>query len=335
MFGAPPSVFVLATLVAAAAAMRVRRMRVRHMPSLPWMSASATGMGEGTLASPRVAATDAQAEVLRSAWASDAEISAYLSCGTRHFATRECVYHDEQVPLHGRLVWGQGGDSATESPRPGVLLVHTAVGPSDIFLLWRAHTLATRGYVVLIVDCFGDASGLGWDPAWAAPRRQLFVDDRPLLAQRMLLALRALTDASREGPLVDPSRLAAVGFCFGGRAVLDLLRSDPSGLCGVVSFHGILDANPPAAGITGARGRALLCHAQDDPFVPPAAVQACIAQLGGLGVRWDLHSYGGGALHGFTNPAQALNEKPQFGYDAHAAGASWAAAMYFLERVLA
>ena len=240
------------------------------------------------------------------------------------------TYRDGATSFHGALISASGGSLRSDSPRPGVLLVHTAVGPHDLFLLWRAHHLAARGYVVLIADALGDDRGAGWDAEWAGPRRAVYVDDRPLLARRMLLAMRTLAAS----PTVDPSRIAAVGFCFGGRAALDLLRADPDGLRAVVSFHGILDANPMPAGVARIRARALLCHAQEDPFVPPEACLACLAQLSAAGCKWDLQAFGGGVLHAFTNPAQRLNEKPQFDYDEHAAGASWAAAVLFLHEAL-
>ena len=292
----------------------------------------AVGMGAGTIASPRVAASDAQAEVLRAAWSADDELAALASRG-RTIVNKACTYHDADLALHGRLVWTEDAESGT--PRPGVLLVHTAVGPSDLFMLWRAEALASRGYVVLIADCLGDDRGSGWDAAWAVPRRQELMDDRSMLARRVRLGMDALVRAaSHEAPPVDAARIAAVGYCFGGRAVLDLMRTDPEGLVGVVSFHGILDAHPAPRGVTSLRARVLLCHADADPFVPPPALSACLGQLSELGARYQLLAFGGGTLHGFTNPAQALNERKEFDYDEHAARASWAAAKLFLEDAL-
>jgi len=290
--------------------------------SSSWMG---TGMGAGTLESPRVAATDAQADVLRASWAHDEEVAAFAG----RIIDEPCTYRDNNVTLHGRLVWAEAQDPSEQ--RPGVVLVHTAVGPSDLFLIWRAQALAARGYVVLIADALGDDRGKGWDAGWAAPVRQEMMDDRTILTRRMRLAMQALVGSAVP---VDASRIAAVGYCFGGRAVLDLLRSNPHGLRGVVSFHGIVDAHPAPEGVTSVGARALLCHADADPFVPPHALSACLSQLDELGTRWQLLAFGGGTLHGFTNPAQALNERKEFGYDEHAAKASWAAAKSFLEEVL-
>ena len=73
----------------------------------------------------------------------------------------------------------------------------------------------------------------------------------------------------------------------------------------------------------------LLCHGDADPFTPPAALEACVAQLRAARAPWQLHTYGG-APHAFTNPAQAFNGKAGFGYDRAAAESSWHAAKGFL-----
>ena len=290
-----------------------------------------TGNGDATAASPQVAASAAQADVLRAAWSADEELAAFAARSGEHTHKR-VTYADGDLKLHGYLVWASGGElNDTSRLRPGILLVHTAVGPHDLFLFWRAEALASRGYVVLIVDMFGDARGEGWNSEWAGPRRIAFAEDPPLMAHRMLIAMKTLTDS----PLVDPTRVAALGFCFGGRAVLDLLRADPEGLRAIVSFHGILNANPLSPGVERIRARALLCHAQADPFVPSEAMNACLSQLSKAGCKWDLQMFGGGVVHAFTNPAQGLNEKPQFNYDEHAARASWQAAKVFLHEALA
>ena len=78
----------------------------------------------------------------------------------------------------------------------------------------------------------------------------------------------------------------------------------------------------------------LLCHAEADPFVPPDAFDACTAQLKALGAGWSALVFGGGAMHSFTNPAQNLNPASEFGYDQHAARASWVAAKDLLRETL-
>ncbi len=282
--------------------------------------------GGGTAASPRVAADQPRAELILAAWSADPDVIAARSEPTKWERT---VYHadgDDATPLHGLLVHKQ----AASRQRPGILLVHTAVGPHDLFLSWKAESLASLGYVVLIVDMLGDATGLGWEPEWAAAARAPVVADRELSRARLGAAMRVLVSSG----LVDASRLGAVGYCFGGRSVLDLARGAPAGLRAVVSFHGVLDAEPLASGVTSLETMAfLLCHADGDAFVPAESVSACTRQLEEHGAEWSLLAFGR-SRHAFTNPAQALNPNPAFGYNQVAADEAWAAAKRLLARTL-
>ena len=290
----------------------------------------------------RAAASEAHAEILEAAWAADAEIAAFSGV---QMAQPHTFTTPDGLEMHGAFAWAEGGgliDVSKPGKRPGVLIVHTAVGPQDLFLRWRAQALATRGYVVLIADLLGDPNGQGWEPTWSADRRQTYVGDgRPLLHQRTRLAL----DALAADPRVDATRLAAMGYCFGGKAVTDLIKADtslPGGLRGVVSFHGVVDGyagEVDEASYSGSQTEtsALLCHADADPFVAKEALHDCLSALNARGCKWELQTFGpgGGAKHGFTNPAQVLNEKPQFGYDMRAERASWLTAKDFLENAFA
>ena len=197
-------------------------------------------------------------------------------------------------------------------------------------LHWRAESLAALGIVVLIVDLFGDATGAGWDPEWSNAKRAAFREDPSLFQRRMELSLATLAAS----PIVDASRTGAFGYCFGGPAVLALLRANPQGLLAGATFHGILNSNPPPAGVSEMKPRLLICHADEDPFVSPEAFAECTAQLRSLRAQWSALVFGGGVVHSFTNPAQALNLAPQFGFDERAATESWAAAKTLLAETL-
>jgi dienelactone hydrolase len=301
---------------------------------------------EWTLSHARTALSPETAEIIGRAWEEDKELRAFLaSGGSLH--SKPHIYADESGgQVHTAIVWAANGTAQASSLRPGVLLVHTAVGPQDLFLRWTAQRLAREGYAVLIADLLGDPHGDGWDPMWAVPRRQAYAENRSLLGRRTRLAMEQLA----AHPLVDASRIAAVGYCFGGRAVLDLLKLRPPGLRAVVSFHGVLDDyTPPASdlriGIGSTRGadeeaavaRALICHADADPFTRKPMLEALLAQLTALGSVWELQLFGEahGARHGFTNPAQSLNTNPAFSYDDRAARHSWTTAKEFLSDALA
>ena len=155
---------------------------------------------------------------------------------------------------------------------------------------------------------------------------QPFLEDRALLQRRMNLALETLRKIDR----VDPSRIAAMGFCFGGLCVLDLARSGAD-IRGVVSFHGLLNPPGKTAG-NKIKARVLVLHGHDDPMVPPDAVLAFERELTEAGADWQVHVYGQ-TMHAFTNP-QAND--PAFGtvYKASADRRSWQSLQNFLAEVL-
>ncbi|CAE7490963.1 unnamed protein product [Symbiodinium microadriaticum] len=263
---------------------------------------------------PRMAKDKPYAEAVSAAWRADPALQ-----GKGPFVTEPLVYEDEVGVrrLHGRIV---------KPPRPngaGVVIVHTAVGPRDLYLHWRAEILAAGGYTVLIADMLGDEFGQAWEPEWGAAVRQPLADDRRMSRQRMRASVRAMSEVGG----VDPQRIGAIGYCFGGRAVLDLARLGPgSGVAAVVSFHGILDDGvvPPEDMSAKDAPRVLVCHGDADPFVTAEGRAAFENQMRSAKARWDMLVFGG-ARHGFTNPAQDLNPNPAFGYSPRAAAWSWRA----------
>lgn len=319
------------------------RTRVPLLAAVASSSAGASSSNESvrwTVAAEeqvRSALSEETRSILLTAWEQDSELLDFTSRGGRHFA-QPLVQEEHGTEMHHTLAWAEDGGLPKAAGRPGVLLVHTAVGPQDLWLRWRAQSLASRGYVVLIADLLGDPLGDAWDPAFGVPARQYVADERPLLLLRTKAALAALAAS----PLVDESKLAAVGWCFGGKAVADLIKASSvgDGLRGIVSFHGTVDAyEPPSYAAAKSEGklridaRALIAHANADPFVPRENVDGFLSQLDAAGATWELLVFGGGALHAFTNPAQAINEKPQFDYDQGAARASWSAAEVFLRSI--
>ncbi|CAJ1447489.1 unnamed protein product [Effrenium voratum] len=272
---------------------------------------------------PKMAKDDAYATAVRSAWEADRTRQQVIE----RPGVEPLVYHDEEgvLRLHGRVVRPDTANGA------GVVLVHTAVGPRDLYLHWRAEVLAARGFTVLIADLLGDEHGEGWEPAWNAQAREP-LNDRERCRRRMQASVAALAQV----PGVDGKRLAALGYCFGGRAVLDLARAgSEAGIAAAVSFHGILDNGVVTSGDMSHEDapRVLICHGDADPFVSVEGLRACEEQLRESGARWDMLVFGK-VRHGFTNPAQALNTNPAFGYDERAARLSWKATQDLLEEVL-
>ena len=214
-------------------------------------------------------------------------------------------------------------DDSFETRRPAVLICH-AWGGRDEFVNDKAKQLAELGYVAFALDMYGQGI-LGANPEENATLMQPFIDDRQFLQQRINAALYAVTLL----PWVDDSKIAAIGFCFGGLCVLDLARMGAD-VKGVVSFHGLLfppenNANKPVV------AKVLALHGHDDPMATAEQVQAFTTEMTDLKVDWKMHSYGN-TVHAFTNP-KANN--PDFGtvYNATADKRAWQSMKNFLEEV--
>jgi dienelactone hydrolase len=203
--------------------------------------------------------------------------------------TNTVCYVDGDVLLEAFFAF----DDAITKQRPAVLINHTWVG-RDQFVADKAIKLAELGYVGFAIDMYGKGI-LGSSPVENAQLMQPFMEDRALLQKRIQAALAAV----RLLPWVDDSKIAAMGFCFGGLCVLDLARTGAD-LKGVVSFHGLLvpPENIPQPKI---KAKILALHGHDDPMVPPAHVLAFEQEMSQAGADWQLHCFGH-TKHAFTNP---------------------------------
>src|SRR5207248_5259947 len=108
----------------------------------------------------------------------------------------------------------------------------------------------------------------------------------PLKENRMLMRARATAglDVLRKRPNVDSTKLAAIGYCFGGTSALELVRAGTD-LRGVVAFHAGLSTSMPAKR-GQVKAKILVCHGSDDPHVPPAEVQAFKDEMQKAGATW-------------------------------------------------
>jgi dienelactone hydrolase len=225
----------------------------------------------------------------------------------------------EDVLLEATLVGDDGGR------RPLVLIFPTIMGRSDLEIGF-ARRLVALGYTAIVADLYG-REHIG------KPReecRALMMDllgDRPLLQDRLL----AVVDAVRALVEVDPQRIVAIGYCFGGLCALDLARTGAD-VRGVASFHGLFTPPGNRDG-TPIRAKVVAFHGWDDPMAPPASVEALGAELTRAGADWQIHGYGG-VMHGFTNPS-ANDPERGLAYDAAADRRSWAALEAFLAECFA
>jgi len=202
--------------------------------------------------------------------------------------TETVTYHDGDTALEGYLAY----DAALSGKRPAVLVVHQWMGLSD-YEKKRCEMLAQLGYVAFAVDVYGKGIRPQNVPE-AAAQAGKYKQDRQLLRQRVNAGLTWLRQ--REG--VDSKRIAAIGYCFGGTAVIELARSGAD-IQGVVSFHGGLDSPTPADG-KNIKCRVLALHGADDPFESAADLAAFESEMRDAKVDWELIKYGG-AVHSFTD----------------------------------
>jgi dienelactone hydrolase len=235
--------------------------------------------------------------------------------------TEAVAYKEGQAEAHSFIVY----DDALSGKRPGVLVVPEWWGLND-YPKMRAKMLAELGYVAMAVDIYGDGKTTA-DPkqagAWADA---LEAGDRAELRTRIAAALARL----KSDPRVDPSKTAAIGYCFGGSTVLELARSGAT-VNGVVSFHGHYDTNDPAKP-GEVKAKVLACHGADDPFQSPAQIQAFQDEMRKARADWQFNLYGG-ARHSFTNPNAGKYGIPALAYNEEADHRSWQAMKDFFKEI--
>lgn len=229
-------------------------------------------------------------------------------------------YSSAGLTMRGTISW----DDATSARRPGILVAHDWLGEGP-FSRSKAEALAKLGYVALAVDLYGK----GVRAANADDAGKLagaLKADRPLLRARM----RAAMDALLANKMVDPRRVAAIGYCFGGSAALELARSGAD-VAGVVTFHGGLDT-PTPQDAKNIKGKVLILHGADDPFSPLTQVMALNQEMKDAGVDYQIVLYSH-AVHSFTNPEAGSDNSKGAAYNAEADRRSWEAMKAFFAEI--
>ncbi|MCA8979576.1 MAG: dienelactone hydrolase family protein [Planctomycetes bacterium] len=242
---------------------------------------------------------------------------------------RAVAYEHGGVQLEGYLVYDASRVSA-DHPAPGVAVYPEWWGLND-YAKQRAEKLAQLGYVAFAVDMYGK----GVVTAEAAKAGELAGQfyGKPLMAERA----RAGLDQLLASGLVDPDRVAAIGYCFGG-SITQALAYSGAPLAGIVSFHGgLIPASPEAAQKN--RAKILICHGAVDPLVKPEDLAAFTKGLNDGGFDYQFISYSG-ARHAFTNPgvdalAKANGMEAVVGYDAAADRRSWGHMRQFFAEIFA
>jgi dienelactone hydrolase len=235
--------------------------------------------------------------------------------------TETLTYEADGLRMIGQFFCEDGGAGR----RPGVLVFPEAFGLGD-HARSRAQRLAGLGFAALACDLHGDGrvvSGLDEARGLLAPLRAA--------PARIRLRAEAAFETLKGRPEVDPARIAAIGFCFGGTMALELARSGAD-LAGVVGFHsGLATAAPQDA--RNIKGKVLVCIGADDPSIPPDQRLAFENEMRAGGVDWQMNVYGG-VVHSFTDPeADGRGQPERARYDAKADARSWAEMRAFFDEI--
>jgi dienelactone hydrolase len=227
-------------------------------------------------------------------------------------------YTNGKTKFIGYLAREEGGAGR----RPGIVVFPEAFGLGD-HAKKRADRLAKLGYVALAADINGEGAMYN-DMAQLGPVIQSLYDDRSEWRSRA----RAALDALRAQPDVDASRVAAMGYCFGGTTALELARSGAP-LAAIATFHaGLIAGLPEDAGRI--RAKVLVCHGADDPLVKKEVLDAVMTELRRDKADWQVIFYGN-AVHSFTNPEADARQVPALKYDKKADERSWVLMRHLFE----
>jgi dienelactone hydrolase len=208
------------------------------------------------------------------------------------------TYNDGQTTMKGFVVY----DTARNGKRPGIIMVPEWWGITK-HMHDEARSLARQGYTAFIADVYGEGKTAD-NPKDAGALSGSVMKDRKAMETRFNAAREQLA----KQPTVDPTRIGAVGYCFGGAVVLNMARAGAD-LDGVVGFHASLELNTPAPAPGTVKAKILVLNGADDPFVKKEEYATLKADLDAAKASYRVIEYPG-AVHAFTNPeATALGKK--------------------------
>ncbi len=183
-----------------------------------------------------------------------------------------------------------------------VVLIFSPWSGRDHFAEHKAHWLSRMGYIAIAVDLYGEGK-TGETRAECSALMTPFVEDRAFLRDR----IKVIIDHVKQDSAVDSSKVAAMGYCFGGLCVLDAVRNN-LGLCAGISIHGLY--GKPSYDLPSMySAKVLTFHGQKDPMISREDMLNLQDELQRAGVDWQMMTYGMG-YHAFTNPEA---DDPDFG----------------------
>ncbi len=242
-----------------------------------------------------------------------------LTAGSK-FVSKDVEYKDGDTVLEGYVVY----DPVRAGKAPGVIIVHEWNGLGH-YVKGRAMQLAELGYQVFCADIYGK----GIRPATmeeSGKEAGKYRADRPLMRSRVNAALAEF----RKMNIADNSRIAAMGYCFGGGVALELARSGAD-ILGTVTFHGNLDT-PVLAKPGDIKAKVLVLHGAEDPYTSWDKIKIFQDEMRGADVDWQMNFYSK-AVHGFTNPDNGSNTTTGLAYNKEADMRSWEAMKSFFKEI--
>lgn len=227
--------------------------------------------------------------------------------------TKEIAYKDGDVECQGFLAW----DDAVQGTRPGVLVVHEWWGLND-YARERAKMLAAEGYLAFACDMYGKGQ-LAAHPKEAGEMAAKVRGNVDSWVKRAKTGLEVLTSQ----PECDKTKLAAIGYCFGGSTAIQLALHGAD-LDAVASFHGALPipTAEQAALVKQNQTTLLILHGSQDSFIPEETCQKVRAALDAAGADFEM-AYYGNARHSFTVKSADSHKIDGMRYNAHADQRSW------------
>ncbi|GAQ90277.1 hypothetical protein KFL_006210020 [Klebsormidium nitens] len=234
--------------------------------------------------------------------------------------TMQRVPYNADIPLNAFLTY----DNRTNVARPAIIIVPDSDGNGP-YEQWRAMQLANLGYVAMVADVFG--ANITQGPSLPSSNRSAFVQtllgNPALLRSRMVAAINTVKTL----PVTNGSQIAAIGYCLGGSAMVELARANVSGLLGVVGFH------PGQLNTTGSKiapGAIVKIALHSGNLDIPNGKPEFVAEMAAANVTWEFHEYSN-TPHAFTNPTNVPGTA-RSAYNRQADMRSWASMRtFFLE----
>lgn len=232
--------------------------------------------------------------------------------------TKEIEYRGDNKLFRGFCAYPDMGSHLS------AILIAPAWAGRDKFACEKAVYLAKKGYLAFVIDVYGDAK-VGQSKEENASLMNPLLEDKYALMTRLRSAYSTVSRMTR----VDKNSIAAIGFCFGGRCVLDMARSNLE-LKSVISFHGLLDTHVERE--DDINTKILVLHGYNDPMVPPEQVNKFHQEMDSRNADCQFHSFSQ-TYHAFSNPEA---NDPNFGtiYNDLSNKRSWKLAENFLRETL-